>query len=142
MIELAIKGENYRIAKLSVFEQLNVARKLLPVLAGIVAEFHGLRESSTAKETNRTAASVAPKIAEAIAGLSDADVNAVLFPCLQAVSRRHLNAWVPVCQQAEMAFDDIDLPVMLQLVARVVADSLGNFLQELPTSATSTLTTA
>lgn len=32
-------------------------------------------------------------------------------------------------------FDDIDLLVMLQLVARVVANSLGNFL---PTSLTST----
>ncbi|MDN5681886.1 MAG: hypothetical protein L0G81_14805, partial [Ewingella sp.] len=28
---------------------------------------------------------------------------------------------------------DIDLFTMLELVARVVADSLGNFLQELPT---------
>ena len=36
-----------------------------------------------------------------------------------------------------LMFDDIDLMAMLQLVARVVADSLGNFLPELPTSATS-----
>jgi hypothetical protein len=33
-------------------------------------------------------------------------------------------------------FDDIDLFTMLQLVARVVADSLGNFLKELPASET------
>lgn len=31
---------------------------------------------------------------------------------------------------AEMAFDDIDLLTMLQLVARVVADSLGNFCKD------------
>ena len=37
-----------------------------------------------------------------------------------------------------MRFDDIDLLTMLQLVARVVADSLGNFLQGLPTSETPT----
>ena len=49
-----------------------------------------------------------------------------------------MSAWVPVCQQGTMAFDDIDLFVMLQLVARVVADSLGNFLQGLPTSETNT----
>ncbi len=35
-------------------------------------------------------------------------------------------------------FDDIDLLTMLQLVARVVADSLGNFLQGLPTNGTPT----
>ena len=34
-----------------------------------------------------------------------------------------------------LRFDDIDLMTMLQLVARVVADSLGNFLQELPGAA-------
>ena len=35
-----------------------------------------------------------------------------------------------------MRFDDIDLLTMLQLVARVVADSLGNFLPVSPTSET------
>ncbi|MCP5978775.1 phage tail assembly chaperone, partial [Klebsiella variicola] len=37
-----------------------------------------------------------------------------------------------------LMFDDIDLFTMLQLVARVVADSLGNFLKELPGSGTPT----
>ncbi|MDY0425338.1 phage tail assembly chaperone, partial [Enterobacter rongchengensis] len=60
------------------------------------------------------------------------------FPCLQVVARQHGKGWVPVCQQGSMAFDDIDLFVMLQLVARVVADSLGNFLPGLPTSETIT----
>ncbi|KOP00934.1 phage tail assembly chaperone, partial [Salmonella enterica] len=36
----------------------------------------------------------------------------------------------------QLVFDDIDLLTMLQLVARVVADSLGNFLPVNPTSAT------
>lgn len=62
----------------------------------------------------------------------------ILFPCLSVVSREHMKGWVPVCQHGEMAFDDIDLLTMLQLVARVVADSLGNFLQGLPTSETPT----
>nr|WP_274538284.1 hypothetical protein [Escherichia coli] len=35
-----------------------------------------------------------------------------------------------------LTFDDIDLLTMLQLVARVVADSLGNFLPVSPTSPT------
>lgn len=64
--------------------------------------------------------------------------NPILFPCLSVVSREHMKGWVPVCQHGEMAFDDIDLLTMLQLVARVVADSLGNFLQGLPTSETPT----
>ena len=34
-MEFQINGVNYRTAKLSVFEQLKVSRKLLPVLAGM-----------------------------------------------------------------------------------------------------------
>lgn len=38
-MEFEIKGVKYRTAKLSVFEQLKVSRKLLPVLAGWLANF-------------------------------------------------------------------------------------------------------
>ena len=41
-----------------------------------------------------------------------------------------------VMHSLQLMFDDIDLLTMLQLVARVVADSLGNFLPVSPTSAT------
>ncbi|MEP8780240.1 phage tail assembly chaperone [Enterobacter ludwigii] len=137
-MEITIKDQQYRIGKLSVFEQLKVSRKLLPVLAGLVSDFRTVQAKVNAKDTEGALESILPKIADAVSGLSDADVDAILFPCLQVVARQHGKGWVQVCQQGSMAFDDIDLFVMLQLVARVVADSLGNFLQELPTSATAT----
>ncbi|MFT1010941.1 phage tail assembly chaperone [Enterobacter hormaechei] len=137
-MEITIKDHQYRIGKLSVFEQLKVSRKLLPVLAGLVSDFRTVQAKVNAKDTEGALESILPKIADAVSGLSDADVDAILFPCLQVVARQHGKGWVQVCQQGSMAFDDIDLFVMLQLVARVVADSLGNFLQELPTSGTAT----
>ncbi|MCQ4969179.1 phage tail assembly chaperone [Atlantibacter hermannii] len=137
-MEITIKDQQYRIGKLSVFEQLKVSRKLLPVLAGLVTDFRNVQAKLNAKDTEGALESILPKIADAVSGLSDDDVDAILFPCLQVVARHHMKGWVPVCQQGNMAFDDIDLFVMLQLVARVVADSLGNFLQELPTSETIT----
>ncbi|HHV8663227.1 TPA: phage tail assembly chaperone, partial [Escherichia coli] len=66
------------------------------------------------------------------------DVNAVIYPCLSVVSRQHEKGWTKVFDQGVLMFDDTDLFTMLQLVARVVADSLGNFLKELPASETST----
>lgn len=127
-MEITLKDVDYRIGKLSVFEQLKVARKLLPVLAGIVGDFRLLQEEKggNALET------VLPKIARTLSGLSEDDCNAILWPCLQVVSRHHMKSWVPVMNKDALAFDDIDLLTLLQLVARVVADSLGNFLQELP----------
>ena len=133
-MEFEIKGVKYRTNKLSVFDQLKVSRKLLPVLAGMVSDFRSIQEKILGKDTEGAMTTILPKIANAVAGLSDDDVNAILFPCLSVVSREHMKGWVPVCQHGEMAFDDIDLFTMLQLVARVVAESLGNFLRELPTA--------
>ncbi|WP_312740900.1 phage tail assembly chaperone [Cedecea neteri] len=137
-MEFEIKGIQYRTAKMGVFEQLKVSRKLLPVLAGMVSEFRSVQEKIQSKDTEGAMSSILPRIADAVSNMSDEDVNAILFPCLSVVSRQHGKNWVPVCQQEQMAFDDIDLFTMLQLVARVVADSLGNFLQELPTAGTDT----
>lgn len=129
-MEFEIKGVKYRTAKLSVFEQLKVSRKLLPVLAGMVSDFRSVQEKISSKDTEGAMATILPKIANAVSALSDGDVDAILFPCLSVVSREHMKGWVPVCQHGEMAFDDIDLLTMLQLVARVVADSLGNFCKD------------
>ena len=43
-MEFEIKGVKYRTAKLNVFEQLKVSRKLLPVLAGMVSDFRSVQE--------------------------------------------------------------------------------------------------
>ncbi|MBU9819919.1 hypothetical protein J1782_08465 [Rahnella sp. BCC 1045] len=137
-MEFEIKGIQYRVAKLSVFEQLKVSRKLLPVMAGMVSDFRNVQTKISEKDTEGAMSAILPKIADAVSAMSDDDVNAILFPCLAVVSRQHMKSWVSVCPQGGMAFDDIDLLTMLQLVARVVADSLGNFLQGLPTSETLT----
>ena len=118
-MEFEIKGVKYRAAKLSVFDQLKVTRKLLPVLAGMMSDFGSIRSRLPADGKIDT----------------EDDTDAIIHPCLAVVSRRHMDGWVPVFTQGELMFDDIDLLVMLHLVARVVADSLGNFL---PTPLTST----
>jgi len=48
--------------------------------------------------------------------------------------RKRAKGWVPVFQDGVLAFDDMDMLEMLQIVGRVVGDSLGNFLRELPTA--------
>ncbi|MCS7489200.1 hypothetical protein KQE47_01245 [Raoultella planticola] len=133
-MEFEIKGVDYRTAKLDVFQQLKVSRKLLPVLADLVSEFSTLKAQAAAGNSSVVLESVLPKIADTLAALPDDDVNAVIYPCLGVVSRQHQKGWVKVFDQGALMFDDIDLFTMLQLVARVVADSLGNFLKELPDS--------
>lgn len=140
-MEFQIKGIDYRTSKLSVFDQLKVSRKLLPVLAGLLAEYGSIRDmlpketgtDSDAKAYGAIFEKVLPKVADQLAALSEEDTNAIIFPCLSVVSRRQdKSSWAPVARQNELMFDDIDLLSMLQMVGRVVGDSLGNFLPALP----------
>ena len=135
-MEFEIKGVQYRTAKLSVFDQLKVSRKLLPVLAGMLADFQGIKAAAEGGDVYKAMETALPKIADSLSGMSDEDTNAIIFPCLSVVSRKNGNAWAPVMTQGALMFDDIELMSMLQMVGRVVGDSLGNFLPALPASET------
>ncbi|HAW2832183.1 TPA: hypothetical protein JLR02_000789 [Escherichia coli] len=136
-MEFEIKGHEYRISRLGVFEQLKVTRKLLPLLSGLLSGPDGLRAAFTDTGVGPDVFdSVLPRIASELSALSDEDTDAIIQPCLAVVARRNGKNWTPVFRSGELMFDDIDLMVMLRLVARVVADSLGNFLQEPPTGGT------
>ncbi|WP_312058778.1 phage tail assembly chaperone [Pantoea septica] len=135
-MEFEIKGIQYRAAKLSVFDQLKVSRKLLPVLAGLLGDFQSIQAATKGGDIYKAMETTLPKIADALAALSEEDTNAILFPCLSVVARKNGTTWAPVMSQGVMMFDDIDLMSMLQLVGRVVVDSLGNFLPEPPMSET------
>lgn len=159
-MEFEIKGVNYRANKLGVFEQLKVSRKLLPILAGLVSDFgsiksllpaSGVEELFNPEEGDKTVNldrlepifnTLLPRIADELSKLSEDDTNAIIHPCLAVVGRQNGKTWAPVFRSGELMFDDIDLFSMLQLVARVVADSLGNFLPEPPASETPTPPTA
>lgn len=131
-MEFEIKGVNYRASKLSVFDQLKVSRKLLPVLAGMLGDFKALKSATQGGDVYKALETALPKIAESLADMSEEDTNAIIFPCLSVVARQNGKVWTPVMSQNELMFDDIDLMSMLQIVGRVVGDSLGNFLPATP----------
>lgn len=135
-MEFEIKGVQYRTAKLSVFDQLKVSRKLLPVMAGVLADFQGIKAAAEGGDVYKAMETALPKIADSLAGMTEEDTNAIIFPCLSVVSRQNGKSWSPVMSQGTLMFDDIDLMSMLQMVGRVVGDSLGNFLPALPASET------
>ncbi len=146
-MECTIKGVNYRANKLGVFEQLKVSRKLLPILAGLMADFSTIKtmlpttttlDSGNMDKLEPVFNTLLPRIADELSKLTEDDTNAIIHPCLAMVVRENGKQWTPVFRSGELMFDDIDLFSMLQLVARVVADSLGNFLPELPDNATPT----
>ncbi|MEA5104681.1 phage tail assembly chaperone [Pantoea sp. S18] len=148
-MEFEIKGVQYRTKKLSVFDQLKVTRKLLPVLAGIMPDMQSIKDALPKEGDEADPQAVyavlekaLPKIAEMLADMTEEDTNAIIFPCLSVVSRNHGKGWTAVMQSGELMFDDIDLMSMLQMVGRVAGDSLGNFLPAAPASETQPLPAA
>ena len=141
-MEFDINGVDYRATKLSVFDQLKVCRKLLPVLSSIVPDLALLRETAATtagdrEKTSQVISTILPKIADVVAGMPEEDVNAILFPCLSVVTRKAITGnWTPVFSNGSLMFDDIDLFTMLNIAGRVAADNLGNFLPVPPTSVT------
>uniref|UniRef100_A0A3B0M2Q2 Bacteriophage protein n=1 Tax=Arsenophonus endosymbiont of Trialeurodes vaporariorum TaxID=235567 RepID=A0A3B0M2Q2_9GAMM len=120
-MEIEINGREYRATKLSVFDQLKVALKLLPVLSGLTGELQKLQQGEMLM------AAVLPVMANSIAQMSDEDCNAILHPCLSVVSRKNVKTWTQIFRQGELMFDDIDLLIMLEIVMHVIGYSLGNF---------------
>ncbi|MFJ5317208.1 phage tail assembly chaperone [Pectobacterium versatile] len=143
-MEFTLNGVEYRAAKLSVFDQLKVCRKLLPVLSSVVSDLSTLRgaaekTANDSREVDRIINVILPKIADVVADMPDESVDAILHPCLKVVSRKSaVGNWTSIFSDGQLMFEDIDLFTMLSIAGRVVADNLGNFLHELPASATPT----
>lgn len=102
-MEFEIKGVKYRAAKLSVFDQLKVTRKLLPVLAGMMSDFGSIRSRLPAdgkidtvkfEQLKPVFETMLPRIAEELSSLTEDDTSAIIHPCLAVVSRRHMDGWV------------------------------------------------
>lgn len=131
-MEFEIKGQQYRAAKLSVFEQLKVSRKLLPLLSGLLSEISVIRQLKAGQISMDEAIKTAlPAVAQTLSDISEEDSNAVIHPCLAVVVIKQGKSHVPIFSNGQLMFDDIDLMSMLEIVVRVVGDSLGNFLGEL-----------
>jgi hypothetical protein len=133
-MDFEIKGKQYRAAKLSVFDQLKVSRKLLPLIAKLVSDASMLRAAAQNKTASKeqlfsVLETILPKIADVLADMPDETVNSILHPCLSVVARKSdMGNWTPVFSDGSLMFDDIDLFSMLNIAGRVVADNLGNFL--------------
>lgn len=141
-MDFEIKGKQYRAAKLSVFDQLKVSRKLLPLIAKLVSDASMLRAAAQNKTASKeqlfsVLETILPKIADVLADMPDETVNSILHPCLSVVARKSdMGNWTPVFSDGSLMFDDIDLFSMLNIAGRVVADNLGNFLPAPLTSET------
>lgn len=162
MIEFEIDGNQYRAEKLELRTQSHVARRLIPLVPKL-APLTALPAILAAREPPRgetesdvpsgsaPAASAAVlamfadldlnlmfgPIAEAIAGMPDADWDYVIDECLGVCKRvQSGGAWAPIWnrQARRTQFDDINLITMVKIVIRTLDHSVGGFFAALPSN--------
>jgi hypothetical protein len=132
-MDFEINGQQYRSGKLNARQQFHIARRLAPVLGGLATASQGKTD---------TFATFLQPIADAIAGMSDADCDYVLDNCLAVVQRQQGSSWANIFVNKAQMFDDIDMGVMLQIASKVITENLGGFFQGSAASLLSTPTAA
>lgn len=127
-------GENeYGIGRLNAFQQLHVARRLLPVLARIGTAFQQSGSDGSADPFSV----VANPMAQAISDMKQEDVDYVLNTCLAICHRKVQQGngvgWAALMSPGgegklgQLMFQDLDLSHLIELVGAVVMENLKGF---------------
>lgn len=116
-----IAGNQYSIGRVPARKQLHIARRLAPVLQALA--FSAAKEMST-----KDSSELIGPISEMAAKMTDADVDFVIDTCLAVCKRKGDAGYFPVMSSnGVLMFDDITMPVMLQLAFAVVQENMADF---------------
>jgi hypothetical protein len=135
--ETTVKGAVYRVGRLSAMDQLQVARRLTPLLVGMLPAFPALMDARQGGESALMGAlAKLMPMADALAGLPDADAAYIVSTCLSVVKQsKDGKNWGALYTRGVCSDDSLTLDVMLPLVVFVVKDALGPFIADFLTSA-------
>ncbi len=137
MNEFTIKNRTYRTCRMDAFQQLHVARRLLPILAKIPDMIGcGLEaivqnpESAVAGIVEHIGRINLDAIAETLARLEQGDVDYILNACLDSVQVKDSGVWAQVRKNGVLMYDCIGMREMLGIAVNVIKDNLGDFFGE------------
>lgn len=103
--------------KLTAFEQLAIVRRLTPALPLVDVL---LKKSNEAQDKKVLVAMLLGRI-------SDEDNEHIVNKCLGAVSVRDGAALFPLMKGAALMYHDIEMTDILDIVAEVIEENMGNF---------------
>ena len=123
--EFELRNVQYRIGRLTTFQQLHVSRKISPLLPPLVPTVMALESS---KLTEQQVASLLEPVAGRLAEMSDEHAEYVVATAMSVVRRKTGEHWAPVWLSGQLMFDDLQLPQVIQIVYNVIQDQLGPFI--------------
>lgn len=123
-MEVELNGQTYRIDRMNVFDQWDVARRLMPVLGALT----GIKDGDSLSKMLMPAF-------QSLGSMSNEDSSFVLNKCLSVVKRRQVIdgavAYANVLGgKNSLMFDDIDMFIMLRLATFVVVENIGDFFSQ------------
>jgi hypothetical protein len=137
--EVEIEGQRYLCQKISARAQLQIARRLAPVLEGLVPLFHHLNRGNLMPSANGDGAlvpgpidpyEIVASMLKTMAKMPDEDVDYVMNNCLAAVRFQSGDRWAPLMAPGGglmLRVVEEDLSTHLRLVWEVLAENLTNF---------------
>jgi hypothetical protein len=134
-----IGPRKFSLRKLDAIRQFHIVRRMGPMLSSLLPElqglargaknFDGLPEDEKISELSR----LAPPFMQGLAKLSDEDANYVLYGLLSCVEIQQGGGnWASVYANGMLMFQDLELPLLLQLAGRAFAYNLSGFFSALP----------
>lgn len=138
-MDFEIEGKEFRADKLDAFKQFHVSRKLAPIIPTLIPVFVKIaKDGAEVKDLSAYGELLAP-FADGLSAMTNEDSEYVLSVCLSVTKRKVGDNWAPVWSNSGkvLMFDDMNLGDMIQIVLKVVQDSLGNFIRGLLMSQTS-----
>jgi hypothetical protein len=131
--DFELAGKKYKLHKLDAFKQFHVVRRLSPILGDLIAVAPRLAKVSPNQMGDEQLALLSP-ILKGISALSDADSNFVLNTLLSSIEMQQTaqGGWARVSTDSGLMFQDLELPILLQLAGRAFQYNMAGFFILLP----------
>ena len=115
------------------FKQFHVSRRIAPIIPTLIPIFVKLSKDGSLLADFGALSEVLAPFAEGLSNLSDEASEYVVASCLSVVQREQGKNWASVWSASNNVcmFDDMDLSVMIQIVIKVIQESLGPFIRGL-----------
>ncbi len=135
--DFQIGARNFKLNKIDAFKQFHIVRRLGPILGDIIPVAQQMskskKENLSEDETFESLAKLAGPIMSGLAKLSDEDSNLVLLGLCSAVEMQQAQGnWARVATQAGLMFQDLELPVLLQIAGKSFMYNLSGFFAVAP----------
>ncbi len=128
--EFSVGNKSFKLRKVDAFKQFHIVRRLAPVLKDLIPIATKMKKGDDESESVKA---LAP-ILDGISKLSDKDADFVLINLLCAVEmKQESGAWARVATpESGMMFDNLDLPLMLNIAGRAFMYNIEGFFSALP----------